>query len=207
MVKRIHKTDTPSLRGFSLVEFVVVLTIFSIMSLIALFNYRDFQSTTAVKNLAYDVALSIRQAQTFGTAASDVDNPLAPTTASPADDKSIYGIVFRNNTTFSLFLDSNRNYFFGAADGLIETKKILGGGSISDICVGNDSGSCGTIGSNGLVITFQRPLSDAIIKDNPEAPSGPSYAYAEIVLQSPFDSAQQKKVVVWASGAIDVEDI
>lgn len=191
--------------GFSLLEFTVVLAIFGIMSLIAVFNYRDFQSDAALKNLTYDVALSIRQAQTFGVSASDVDNPLTETTTSPADDKSIHGIYFSDDRTFILFLDVDRNTFYSSIeDEIVETRKIAAGGTIADTCVGASDVSCTSIGTSGLIITFERPFSDAIIRNNTDDPLDPTYAYTRIDLQTSLNLSSQKSVEVWASGAIDV---
>lgn len=54
--------------GFTLIEFIVIMSIFSIMASIALFNFQGFRSNVGVNNLAQDIALLMRQAQTFGWA-------------------------------------------------------------------------------------------------------------------------------------------
>lgn len=68
-------------KGFTLIEFVVIISIFAIMAAVALFNFAGFRSNVGLNNLAHDIALTLRQAQVFGwatqTASLDANgNPL-----------------------------------------------------------------------------------------------------------------------------------
>jgi prepilin-type N-terminal cleavage/methylation domain-containing protein len=53
-------------KGFTLIEFVVIISIFAIMAGVALVNFSGFRSNVGLNNLAHDIALTIRQAQVFG---------------------------------------------------------------------------------------------------------------------------------------------
>src|SRR3989338_6906440 len=53
-------------RGFTLVELLVTLSLFVVLTTIVLFSQQKFNGSILLTNLAYDVALTIRQAQTFG---------------------------------------------------------------------------------------------------------------------------------------------
>ena len=53
-------------QAFTLVELLVTITIFVIMSGVVLFSQTKFNSSILLTNLAYDLALTVRQAQTFG---------------------------------------------------------------------------------------------------------------------------------------------
>ena len=55
-------------KGFTLIEFVVIISIFAIMAGIALINFAGFRSNVGSSTLAHDIALTIRQAQVFGWA-------------------------------------------------------------------------------------------------------------------------------------------
>lgn len=57
-----------SQKGFTLIEFVVIISIFAIMASVALVNFAGFRSNIGLNNLAHDIALTIRQAQVFGWA-------------------------------------------------------------------------------------------------------------------------------------------
>ncbi len=53
-------------RGFTLIEMLVVLVIIVIISAIALSGQTTFSRTEALNNAAYDIGLSIREAQSYG---------------------------------------------------------------------------------------------------------------------------------------------
>ena len=50
-------------KGMTYVELIVVLSIFSIMTSIVLFNYNEFQAKVDIKVLANDIVLNIVEAQ------------------------------------------------------------------------------------------------------------------------------------------------
>lgn len=51
--------------GVTLIELIVVILIFGILSTITVFNYGKFRSSLSIQNLADDIALSVRRAQGF----------------------------------------------------------------------------------------------------------------------------------------------
>ncbi len=53
--------------GFTLVELLVVSAIILVMTAFILFQHSKFNSTTLLRSLAYSIALSVRQAQIYGT--------------------------------------------------------------------------------------------------------------------------------------------
>ncbi len=55
-------------QGFTLIEFVVIISIFAIMAGVALVNFAGFRTNVGLNNLSHDIALTIRQAQVFGWA-------------------------------------------------------------------------------------------------------------------------------------------
>lgn len=52
-------------KGMTLVELLIVLSIFTILTSIAMFNYGNFRSSISTQNLANDIALSIRKSQSY----------------------------------------------------------------------------------------------------------------------------------------------
>lgn len=73
--------------GITLIELLVVISIFTIISAITLFDYTGFKSTSALQNLADDIALSIRKAQGYAIGVRGYDNTF----------NSGYGIHFTSN--------------------------------------------------------------------------------------------------------------
>lgn len=52
--------------GFTLIELMVTVGIFVFMTYLVMARYNNYYSGTIFKNLAYDVAITIRQAQSYG---------------------------------------------------------------------------------------------------------------------------------------------
>ena len=74
--------------GMTYVELIVVLSIFSVLSSVAIYNYGDFQSSVDIKNLASDIALQIVKAQ------KDSLSGLLPLQEIKTDWKPSYGVYF-----------------------------------------------------------------------------------------------------------------
>jgi prepilin-type N-terminal cleavage/methylation domain-containing protein len=197
--------------GFTLVELLVTISIFVILTGVVLFSQTRFNSTIFLTNLAYDMALTIRQAQTFGINIKEFNG-----------DKFLpYGVHFdktsANNRSFILFADLDYDNalvpgggkFLGtasqcdAAQGCVSRYNITKGNYIADICT-EDPGvgvtTCPTgKSSETLDIVFIRPNPDAKIrfKGSPELKES-----ATIILGGATDS--KKKVRVLSTGLIEV---
>jgi type II secretory pathway pseudopilin PulG len=52
--------------GFTLVELIITIAIFVFMTALVMARYNDYYSGTIFKNLAYDIAITIREAQSYG---------------------------------------------------------------------------------------------------------------------------------------------
>jgi len=52
-------------KGMTLVELLVVLSIFALITGLIMFDYGSFKSATSTQNLANDIALSVRKAQSY----------------------------------------------------------------------------------------------------------------------------------------------
>lgn len=175
------------------VELIVVLSIFSIMTSIVLFNYGGFQEKVDIKVLANDIAMKIVEAQ---KSALSGELPLS----SPANWKPSYGLYFDPSSPkqFIYFADLNNpsnGYDTGEA---LDTINITKNNSISRI----DSYAGTTLLqqiTNPLSITFTRPDSGAIFTS-----SGllPGLEYIQITIISP--SSITSCIDVYPSGRIQL---
>ena len=138
-------------KGFTLIEFIVILSIFAIMAGVALVNFAGFRSNVGLNNLAHDIALTIRQAQVFGWASqSDNNNPnnidviqLDPLTHNPVRFADGAYFKYDNGAFADNFILYSKNdsaatheyYTDGlpVPDRIVDTIKIQGPNHISSI--------------------------------------------------------------------------
>src|SRR3990167_3431372 len=93
--------------GMSYIELIVVLSIFSAMTSIVLFNYGDFQAKVDIKNLASDIALKVVEAQKMSLSGQFPPQPQYGAIGDPAAWKPSYGVSFdlTTPTQFIYFVD------------------------------------------------------------------------------------------------------
>jgi len=190
-------------RGFTLIELLVTISIFVILTGVVIFNESKFNSTILLTNLGYDVALTIRQAQTYGINIKEFgDNKFLP-----------YGVHFDKSDdakkSFILFADVQNNDIDTIAHpydidadlsvceviyGCVSRYNIQRGNYISDLQVDGEP-------VNSLDIIFQRPNPDAIITS--EGNATPLGGRAEIFLIS-SDGTGSTTISVQSNGLIEV---
>ena len=196
-------------RGFTLVELLVTITIFVVLTGVVLFNQQKFNSTILLTNLAYDTALTIRQAQTYGINIKEFNG---------ADEFVPYGVHFDLNSekSFILYADTGYNLetknltsYNGvltkceADDGCVSRYNILRGNYISDLCV-NSTGSKpdGDCGKQQLDILFVRPNPDAFIRTGTNKDEGNNYD-ATIIIKGVDETT--RKIKVSQNGLIEIK--
>ena len=178
-------------QGFTLVEFVVIISIFSIMAAVALINFNGFRTNIGLTNLAHDIALTIRQAQVFGWATQSENASGTGLLQLDLDGNPVryaQGVYFsRNNpnafdTQFILYEKKDPNtsqFFMPNADTVVDTIKIQGPSHIAEILTSQDKadlalrpGTPKLIPSAGVTpvggnfsVAFSRPRPEAIFFD------------------------------------------
>ncbi len=205
-------------KGFSLVEFIVVLVIFSIMSSVSLFNYNSYSKSIRETNVAQDIALTIRQAQIYGLSATG--RTVGGGNAGPEDilnipnitqDRSIIGVrIDIDNNSLILFEDNsaNRNFVFdddgNYSDRVIDVRTIKAAGvEILGVEMCGSSANCGDIEYDGVVdVAFQRPYPDAYITLGGN--SGDIYNFASILISS--NDEYSKYIEISSIGNISVKN-
>lgn len=187
-------------KGFSLLELLVVISIFTIITTIALFNQGQLNSNVLLTNLAYDVALTVREVQSYGVGVKYSD------IGSGADGG--YGIYMNilEPDIITVFQDGDANGIFGL-DEEIKTYQFSNqrGNKIAELCaIGVTPGGPICVGSgesvSSMSITFKRPDPEANFYGGRDTFTGPAY----IVLKSQ-DGTNCRAFVVEASGQIRVE--
>lgn len=190
------------IKGFSLIELMVVIGIMGVIATISIFNYSKFNNDLSVTNLAYEIALTIREAQVFGGSVK--------VTNAGSFDKA-YGIYVSKDTSKNKeiisFVDTNSNDLYdpggtGCLGECVAIYKLERGNIVSDICRVSDSSGFINCSPNNpdTHITFLRPNLDAKIKlPNPN----PSFVGVRITLEAP--DGTERYIRVLNTGQISVE--
>jgi len=159
-----NKNDSSNLvsKGFTLIELMVTIGIFVFMTAVVMAKYNNFYSGTIFKNLAYDVALTIRQAQSYGISVKvDPDT----TTPSNSNFNAAYGVHFQkdppeNSKKFRLSSFVRGTF---AEDETEKSYNVKNGASFAEFSVSSDGGSSFNDRMKFVNIIFQRPNPEAVI--------------------------------------------
>jgi len=185
-------------RGFSLVELVVVAGIITLLSMALITKQNKFDSTILLRGLAYEVALSIRQAQIYGLSIKE--------SAQGSGNFGVgYGIHFSsaNQTSYILFADVNGNAVYDGESESVEVFTVRRGYRIASACATLSSGAerCAPGELVSLSVAFKRPDPDSLIRSDI---AGETYGSARIVILAP-DGTSSRTVSVESTGQIAVE--
>lgn len=162
-------------KGFTLIEMLVVITIIGVVSAIVVTSQKSFERSVVLTNTAYDIALSVREAQAFGFSGKSATN------VSTDIGNYAYGIDFDMSKPmiYTLFADTKSvsqtqkchkiekitgspnqkigDCYFSGGDTVVKKSGIDNSVAISKICVTSATVICKKKGQ--LDISFTRPNS------------------------------------------------
>ncbi len=149
-------------------------------------QYGSFNSVILLKSLAYEIALTVREAQTFGVSVR----------SDAGTFQSAYGVHFDAALpkSYTLFIDRNANNRYDTGEA-VTTYQIGQGNQIFDLCVNT------TCDRDMLDIVFRRPEPDAIFGVTPVVANPTT---ARVIVGYP-EVAKTRTVRVWSTGQIAVE--
>ncbi len=185
-----------STRGFTLIELLAVTGVMVFVTSVILANNTRFGGAVLLQNLAYDIALTVRQAQTYGISVFRFGEE---------EFSFAYGVHFNPSTptNFLIFADAvSANGLYdgcvGAVCELVESTNISQGYRVSDVCV--TASSVETCGHSALDVTFKRPEPDAYIRADSLSTL---FEKARVVVRSP--RGDLRSVVIETNGQISVQ--
>lgn len=178
--------------AFTLVEVMVTGAIISIFAVITIFNYASFSDKLSLSSAGQEIAIAIRQAQSYGINVKESG-------VSSGDFTKSYGIYFNPNGSsgsFYLFIDKNGDNKYNDAVGncivsggteCMEKIDLKNGVTITTL---GSTASCPPLNSVTAVhITFRRPNPDAEITfSNGSGVPCVSQSNAQITIRSPRGS-------------------
>lgn len=182
-------------KGFSLVELLVVVGIFTIVTGVVLARHSRFNSSILLGSLSYDIALSIREAQVFGLSVRGV----------ASNFQVGYGVHFSGPGSYTLFADTyptgSPNKRYDPEDTVVSAYTLSTGHSIARYCGVTAMGAeecSNTLLIDRLDIVFLRPDPDATISSaNPGV-----YSRGAITVRSSV--GETRTISVASTGQISV---
>ncbi len=160
---------TKNIKGFTLAELIVTISIVTIMSTVVIFNYSTFSDNLASSAAQQEIAIAIREAQSFGVnvresaVSSGRFDYAYGIHFDPLDPSTYYVFVDRVDAPFGNGVIANNQYDVGSGCGsssteCVEKFTLRNGVKVSKIC---DPSSC--YNNKTLDIIFLRPNPDAKI--------------------------------------------
>lgn len=182
-------------RGFTLIEMIVVVGILVVITAITLANQGRFGERILLRNLAYDVALTFHEAQIYGISAKRIADTAFAVGHGIAIDMNTPNVMTR-------FADVDGNHVYNnPSTEFAGTYQFSRAYRIETIC-GETSGGSEVCGLQDLFITFRRPEPDASVFGTYASVLG-QYAGARIIIISPRDD--RVEVLIESSGQISVQ--
>lgn len=201
-------------RAFTLIELLVSISIFVFMTALLLAKYGNFNQSVLMTNLAYDMVLTLRTAQTYGLSVQ------GQTGASTPVFGQAYGVAFckdtscfgnSSNQNMIMFADNNTNGVYDAdtpPDSITANYSIKRGAKVIGFCDNSNPGGCGGNGIDSNIsrvdISFLRPDPNAIICRN-GALLCSNDNFIRVILQS-SDGSNIRSIVVRSTGQMSVEE-
>lgn len=198
---RSRRGSTPSTgrcsfkKGFTLIELLVSLSIIVILSGVVIAKFSTFDSTTLLKNAAFDVATTIREAQAYSLAA----------VGNQSNFRVPYGVTFvPDSQQYILFQETTDGGVpeYESSDIDLRISYLSRSIKVADICVVDSSGD--ECGLTRLDISFLRPEFRALIYAHGYAGSPADIIKAQIKLQSTRDATREWVVEIGKFGNISV---
>jgi prepilin-type N-terminal cleavage/methylation domain-containing protein len=144
-------------KGFTVLELLVSVSIIGAILSVVFWNYGGFNDNLAVSGSAQEMAIAIRQAQTYGINVKE-------TSANSNSFNSAYGIYFNSSIpgSYRIFVDLNGNNSYDSGES-VEQVTLRNGIIISAACDASTCPPASPAGVTGVNVTFLRPSPDARI--------------------------------------------
>jgi hypothetical protein len=171
---------------------VVVTGIIMVLAAVLLVRNSAYGGSIILRSLAYDVALSFREAQTYGISVRQSNGTFS----------SGYGVEVRTGspTDYLLYTDTDNTGFYSGSTELVNKYTLKSGYTIVDLCYTPAGGTSEVCGAQKLDVTFHRPEPDAYIRVNDLSALNQQ---GRIKLASPDGTVIS--IIIQATGQISVE--
>jgi prepilin-type N-terminal cleavage/methylation domain-containing protein len=210
-------------RGFSLIELIITVSIMLIVTSAVLFRQAKFSSDILITNMAYEVALSVREAAVLGLSSRQDSSGyrvgygvhFEPASESGGSPDSFINFVDVSNALVTDTVSDNDNvfdYFYtpNTADVVDKVINLTQGQRIKEYGARSSSNSawnCGPSNGQTLNIAYVRPNPEAhITMGTNSTKNSDIYSEAKIIVESGLGD-KCRTVSVSVSGQISVDPI
>lgn len=176
--------------GFGLIELLVTISIMLLVTSVILARHSSFNSAILLRNQAYSVAFSVREAQ----------QQAVSVVGSEANFRVAYGVHFAQaQREYPTFRDANANDFYDSVgDPVMMPGRLDQRFEIRRILVGN------VATTNPLSVTFVRPNFDARFKESASGALS-NVDEVEIVIGLVGSATAERSVIITSTGQITVK--
>ena len=190
-----NKFSLKTNQAFSLVELLVTIGILTMVSGVVFLNQSQFNNNVLIENLAYEISLAIRQAQSYGIQVKQTRTGFGEG----------YGVYFDTDSDgLIIFTDDDPNFFYDVgSDDIVDVLKMTDGNKVSKLCVD----AYGSV--DDVSIVFLRPNPDAIFcyKETASSSCISNYSNVEIEVSNgrTGDDLVTKSIKIWNTGQISTD--
>ena len=200
-----RKTAALVRKGFSIIELMIAVAIFIILTSVAFYGYADFNNDMVMTNQAYELSLHVRQAQVYGIAVRGGSG------AAGSEFTASYGVAANiGSSVVTIFRDANDDGLYDPSspdEPALELLTFARGVEVCRICItsGTNVESGCSDAYDDISISFKRPDPDARVAIN-DVPydAGPAYALTRIAIQAP--NGKERYVDVTVTGQVSVRN-
>ncbi len=193
--------------GFTIVELLVVMSIFVIVATMTLANYPGFKDRLAINREAETIASVVRQAQANGLAVKEF---VPGSNIFPG-----YGVYFQisSHASYILFADTPLFYLgpgdfqYGDVGEKVSDEPIQSGIVISQLCLNQKLGIGSVCDLDTLAAVYLRPNPNVRLSGTK---GSTQYIYPydvqdiEVRIKSP--RGLYKQIIIWQSGQVSIEN-
>lgn len=186
------------MKGFTLIEVVVVIGVVAFIATITLVSFPEFAERVGIEQEAGKLALALRKAQSYALAVREFQSSSG---IFPA-----YGVnvSLSNPLQYVIFGDPNGSNVFESFLGeAVETVHIEKRVSVYRICGNSQSIPQGSCSLSSADMVYIRPVP-TINLTGVESGISSLYNDIKVVLRS-ADGSIEKNVIIWSTGQISIE--
>ncbi len=200
-------------KGFTLIELMMSVAIMMLVSAVVIYNHQKFNDNLEITNLAYTVALSLRQAQVYGMSVQG----LIEGDSEEERFGVAYGVHFDMDhpTSYIFFADTNHDGRYGGdedncsagssgGDLCLEKVTIGRGNQLGALCENSTAGTSCYSTNRAIDVTYKRPEPDGNFKSSLSNGTPNSVVISDVIVRIVSPGGRSKDISAYTTGQIAI---